>query len=274
MRTKVMASLSLIGILLSSCLNSEKKETVQHQFMGYIENTQINITGRMPGKITAIYVDEGDTVKLGEKIAQLDQRELDANMSALNFQLKNIILNKNRIENLFEAGALPQQKVDEIETTYEVLKSNISALKTKIEDMEIKSPVDGIVNVKVLESGQMLIPGMAVVIVTDPDGTWARFSIPEKYINQINLGETFDLTTNIPGVIYSAKVSQILPLAEFATRVPTTLREERDVRSFDVKMKLIDSFQHASIMASKPGMYVYLSLKEPTVKVNNPSNIQ
>lgn len=274
MRTKVMASLPLIGILLSSCLNSGKKETVQHQFMGYIENTQINITGRIPGKITAIYVDEGDTVKLGEKIAQLDKRELDANMSALNSQLKNIILNKNRIGNLYEAGALPQQKLDEIETTYEVLKSNILALKTKIEDMEIKSPVDGIVNVKVLESGQMLVPGMAVVIVTDPDGTWARFSIPEKYINQINLGETLDLTTNIPGVIYSAKVSQILPLAEFATHVPTTLRDERDVRTFDVRMKLIDSSQHASIITSKPGMYVYLSLKEPTIKVIKPNNIQ
>jgi multidrug efflux pump subunit AcrA (membrane-fusion protein) len=61
----------------------------------------------MPGKITAIYVDEGDTVKQGDKIAQLDTRELDANMSALNFQLKNIILNKSRIEHLFKAGALP-----------------------------------------------------------------------------------------------------------------------------------------------------------------------
>lgn len=270
----LMISLLLIAIIFFSCTNLTKQEPTQHQFMGYIENTQINITGRIPGKITAIYVDEGATVKLGEKIAQLDKRELDANMSALNSQLKNIILNKNRIENLYEAGALPQQKLDEIETTYEVLKSNILALKTKIEDMEIKSPVDGIVNVKVLESGQMLVPGMAVVIVTDPDGTWARFSIPEKYINQINLGETLDLTTNIPGVIYSAKVNQILPLAEFATHVPTTLRDERDVRTFDVRMKLIDSFQHASINTSKPGMYVYLSLKETTIEATKSNNIR
>jgi HlyD family secretion protein len=109
MKTKVilMVSVSLICIFLSSCINSNKEEIIQHQFMGYIENTQVNITGRMPGKITAIYVDEGDTVKQGDKIAQLDTRELDANMSALNFQLKNIILNKSRIEHLFKAGALP-----------------------------------------------------------------------------------------------------------------------------------------------------------------------
>ncbi len=273
MKTNVilMILLSLTGIILFSCVNTEKKEMTQHQIMGYIENTQVNITGRMPGKITAIYVDEGDTVKQGEKIAQLDTRELDANMAALNFQLKNIILNKIRIQNLFLAGALPQQKVDEIATSYEVLRSNILALQTKIEDMVITSPIGGIVNVKVLESGQMMTPGMAVVIVTDPDGTWARFSIPEKYMNQINLGQQLEITSNTPGLTYESKVIQVMPFAEFATHTPTTLRDERDVRTFDVKMKLIDAPKHASIITCKPGMYVYLTLKE-TINENSKHN--
>jgi RND family efflux transporter MFP subunit len=267
MKAKVilMVSLSLIGIFFMSCEDSTKKNITQHQFMGYIENTQVNITGRMPGKITKIYVDEGDTVKQGEKIAQLDIRELDANMAALNYQLKNIVLNKSRIEHLFQAGALPEQKVDEIQTSYEVLKSNILALQTKIEDMVITSPIDGIVNVKVLESGQMLSPGMAVIIVTDPDGTWARFSIPEKYISRINLGQQFEIKSNTPGLIFAAKVIQILPLADFATHTPTTLRDERDVRTFDVKMKLIDAPKHSPITNCKPGMYVYLTLKDEII---------
>jgi len=273
MKTKVfqIVTLSLIIIIIFSCTNSDKKEMTEHQFMGYVENTQVNITGRLPGKITAIYVDEGDTVKQGEKIAQLDTRELDANMAALNFQLKNIILNKSRIEHLFQAGALPQQKVDEIETSYEVLRSNILALKTKIEDMVITSPIDGIVNVKVLEIGQMLSPGMAVVIITDPDGTWARFSIPEKYMNLIKLGQQFEITSNTPELIYSAKVIQTLPFAEFATHTPTTLRDERDIRTFDVKMKLIDTPHHTSINTSKPGMCVYLTLKDPIIENLKPN---
>jgi len=267
MKAKIilMVSLSLIGIFLISCEDSNKKDITQHQFMGYIENTQVNITGRMPGKITKIYVDEGDTVKQGEKIAQLDTRELDANMAALNYQLKNIVLNKIRLEHLFQAGALAEQKVDEIQTSYEVLRSNILALQTKIEDMVITSPIDGIVNVKVLESGQMLSPGMAVIIVTDPDGTWARFSIPEKYISGIKLGQQYEIKSNTPGLIFAAKVIQILPLADFATHTPTTLRDERDVRTFDVKMKLIDAPHHTPITNCKPGMYVYLTLKDEII---------
>lgn len=266
----LMISLSLIAIIFFSCTNSTKQEPTQHQFMGYIENTQVNITGRLPGKISSIYVDEGDTVKQGDKIARLDTRELDANMDAMNSQLKNIILNKSRIEHLFQAGALPQQKVDEIETSYEVLRSNILALKTKIEDMLITSPIDGIVNAKVLENGQILSPGMAVVIVTDPDGTWARFSIPERFIDQINIGQQFEIKSNTSGPDYAAKVVQILPFAEFASHTPTTLRDERDVRTFDVKMKLVNTPQHASIVTCKPGMYVYLTLKESSRDNSNP----
>jgi RND family efflux transporter MFP subunit len=265
-KTILIVSFSLIGTISSSCINSEEKEIKQPQFMGYIENTQVNVTARASGKITAIYVDEGDTIKQGGKIAQLDTRELTANMAAMNSQLKNIQLNKNRLEHLFQVGAVPQQKVDEIETAYEVLSNNILALKIKIEDMVITAPIDGVVNAKLLETGQMMSPGMPIVVITDPVGSWARISIPEKYINQINPGQQFVLGSNVPGFTYAAIVMQLLPMADFATRTPTTLRDERDVRTFDIKLKLIDAPHHASINTCKPGMYVYLSLKGiPTV---------
>ena len=194
-------------------------------------------------------------------------------MAAMQSQLKNISLNKNRIDHLFQAGAVPKQKVDEMETAFEVLSSNILALKIKVEDMYVTAPIDGIINVRLLEIGQMLSPGMPVVVITDPVGSWARFSIPEKYIDQINLGQQFVLEGNVPGLTYAAKVVQILPMAEFATRTPTMLRDERDVRTFDLKLKLIDAPGRASINMCKPGMYVYLTLKGlSTIAINSAKN--
>ena len=105
----LMISLSLIGIILFSCSNSTKQEPTQHQFMGYIENTQVNITGRLPGKISSIYVDEGDTVKQGDKIASLDTRELDANMDAMNSQTNGTapeVSQHYKVVNRFVGGQL------------------------------------------------------------------------------------------------------------------------------------------------------------------------
>ncbi len=255
---KSMAIMFAVAIMFAGCKQFDKKEEKVKDpvFMGYIENTQVNVTTRMPGRITDIYVDEGDTVKEGQLIAQLDTREILANRDALMSKLKNIEVNKKRVENLYKAGAVSQQKLDEITTGYEMLKDKIRALDTRIEDMTIKAPMDGIINVKVLEVNQMMPPGMPVVIETDPEGTWARFSVPERYLNQIDLGKTFTLGSNVPGLSFGAKVVQILPMADFATHTPTTTRDERDVRTFDVKMKITDH-----LLKCKPGMYVYLTLK-------------
>lgn len=249
----LLITLPVIGF--ASCRNTGKTPERTY-FQGYIENTQINVTTRMPGRIAEIYVNEGDTIKQGEKVARLDMREIQADRSALMAKLKNIEVNKRRIENLYKAGAVSQQKLDEINTDYEMLSDQLRALETRITDMIITAPADGIVNVKVLEINQMMAPGMPVMVETDPNGTWARFNIPETFIDQLNLGDSLTLNSNIVGLNFTARITQILPMADFATHTPTTLRDQHDVRTFDVKMRILD---HS--LKCKPGMSVYLSLK-------------
>lgn len=244
--------------LISSCENIKftNDEVKTPVFQGYIESTQVNVTTRMPGRIMKILVDEGDTLKEGDTVAILDTREILANKEALIAKMRNVAVNKKRLENLYKAGAIPQQKLDEITTGYEMLAAKIKALDTRISDMTITAPIDGIVNVKVLEENQMMPPGMPVVIETDPYNIWARFSVPETYLNQINLGDVFTLKTNTDGVEFKAKVIQILPMASFATHTPTTTRDERDVKTFDIKMLILDNQDKC-----KPGMSTFLYLK-------------
>ncbi len=251
-----LISALLIAGITTSCKNNERKKVKNPVFQGYIENTQVNVTTRIPGRIEKIWVDEGDTLSEGDTVATLDSRVLKAKREALVAKLKNIRVNKKRLEKLYEAGAVPLQKLDEINTGYDMLMANLKALDININDMVIRAPMNGIVNVKVLEPNQMMPPGMPVVIETDPQGTWARFGVPETYLNQVNLGDTFELKTNTGGINLKAKVIQILPMANFATHTPTTLRDERDVRTFDVKMLIL-----SNQMKCKPGMSVYLTLK-------------
>lgn len=249
----------MLAIFSTSCKQVDNK-TKDNVFQGYIESTQVNVTTRIPGRIEKIFVDEGDTLKEGDTVATLDARVLKAKREALLAKLRNVKTNKRRLEKLYEAGAIPKQKLDEINTGYDMLLANIKALDINIDDMTIRAPMNGIVNVKVLEPNQMMPPGMPVVIETNPQSTWARFGIPETYIEQVNLGDTFELTTNMSNLQLKAKVIEILPMANFATHTPTTLREERDVRTFDVKMLILNNQ-----MLCKPGISVYLTLK-PTEK--------
>jgi membrane fusion protein (multidrug efflux system) len=249
----------VLTIVLVGC--SEKQPNPTRTFSGYVETTQVNVNTRIPGKIVSILVDEGDKVTKGDTIAILDTREMLANRKALLSMLKNIEVNKTRVYNLYNAGAVPKQKVDEIETNYSIVKNKIAALDAKIEDMTIRSPITGIVVAKILEEGQMMPPGMPVVIVTDTNTVYARFSIPETYLSQIKLGNNLTLATPIKNKTVSAKVFQVIPMADFATKLPTDLRDERDVRSFSVKMKFNKYYEFL-----KSGMSVYLKLNNPDYK--------
>ncbi|MCD6577988.1 efflux RND transporter periplasmic adaptor subunit [bacterium] len=254
MKVKYLIIGMVLAIILASCKFGADMKPKTPVFQGYIESSQVNVTTRIPGRLVKIFVDEGNFVSKGDTVAVLDTREIRANREALVAKLKNIEVNKSRVEHLYKVGAVPQQKLDEITTGYDMLLAKIKALDIRTNDMTILAPMDGIINVKVLEENQMMPPGMPVVIETDPKGTWARFSIPETYLDQINLGDEFNLRTNTD-IEFRAKVFQILPIADFATHTPTTLRDERDVRGFDVKM-LITTNQ----LKCKPGMSTYLYL--------------
>ncbi len=248
-----------VMLMIGGCTQDPPKN--QNLFMGYIEDTEVNVTTRIPGKITEIYVHEGEYVKVNQKIAQLDNKDMLDNLSAMKAELINIGKNRKRLENLYAVGAIPQQKLDEIETAYEVVKDKMAALQSNINDMTITSPIAGKVNVRVLEPGQMMSPGMPVVVVTDTSISWARFSIPETYVNQISLGKVYRLTTGLGNTSFTAKVIEILPMADFATKVPTNLQDEWDVRAFSVKMMILNNKDKA-----KPGIYVYLKLANPNAQ--------
>ena len=253
----IIGILFLAGfIFLQSCAHQQKATSTT--FAGYVENTQVNVNTRIPGRIVELRVDEGDKVEKGDTIAVLDKTELLENKKALLSRLENIRKNKQRIENLYQAGAIPAQKLDEIETNYQFIYHKILALDAKLNDMTITAPISGIVVAKILEKGQMMPPGMPVVVLTDTSSSYARFSIPETYLDQINPGQEFELTTAIPGLTVTARVFQIIPMANFATKTPTTLRDQRDVRTFSVKMKFKKYYPQL-----KPGMSVYLTLTPP-----------
>jgi RND family efflux transporter MFP subunit len=244
-----------LAVLLGGCSPSAPTDGL---FMGYIEDTQVNVTTRMPGRVTDIFVDEGAPVAAGQKVAQLDDSSMVANLRALKRQRANIDKNRHRLEQLYAVGAIPEQKLDEIETAYDVLTDRMMALASNVNDMTIRSPIDGRVDVRVLEPGEMMSPGMPIVVVSDTCTSWARFSIPETYLPQVRVGGAFTLTTGMDTPHPRAVVVQILPMADFATKLPTNLQDQRDIRSFSVRMKLLD---HRTELA--PGVSVYLSLKPP-----------
>ncbi|MEW6570489.1 MAG: biotin/lipoyl-binding protein [Nitrospirota bacterium] len=109
MKKKLLIALIVVvigtSILLIYKLSSEKPDRGILLLSGNVEVTEMNIGFDMPGRVAKLFVDEGQTVEKGEKLAVLDNMELERQVEHSGAYLKEALV---RLEEL-RAGSRPQE---------------------------------------------------------------------------------------------------------------------------------------------------------------------
>ena len=111
--------------------------------------------------------------------------------------------------------------------------------------LKIKAPNDGVIVMKRLNEGEMAIPGMPAVVLTDLSSLKVIAEISESQLKDIKIGDSVEL--KIPSIGYSntAKISSIIPSSN-----PMTHKFKIKIE-FDYKDKPV-----------YPGMYAEISIKK------------
>ncbi len=100
---------------------------------------------------------------------------------------------------------------------------------------EIRAPIDGIVDVRPVRTGEVVATGQAVVTLINPDDLWVRADVEETYIDRIRIGDT--LTVRLPsgeerpGTVFYRGVD-----AGFATQRDVS-RTKRDIKTFEIRLR-------------------------------------
>lgn len=200
---------------------------------------EIHLAPASPGRIDAIHGEVGDKVSKGALLVQMDRTQLHQ----AEVQLKNITTNFKRYDTLQKVGSIAQQQYDQLETQYEVAKSNVDFLK---ENTKLISPFNGVISGKYFEAGEMYsaVPNTAsgkaaILSLVQIDKLKAIVAISEKYFPQIKNGMSTTVTSDIyPGKTFSGRVSLVHPTINAASR------------TFDVEVT-IDNSQRIL----RPGMF-------------------
>lgn len=116
--------------------------------------------------------------------------------------------------------------------------AQIAVIDSQLKDMEVISPIDGVVLVKSAEVGETLSAGTPVVTIGDIDHPWLRGYINEQDLGRVKLGSRVRVTTDsFPGKVYPGRVSFISAQAEFTPKqIQTT--EERVKLVYRIKVDI------------------------------------
>ncbi len=188
----------------------------------------ISVGAQVSGIVNKIYVDYNDEVKTGQMLAEIDKALLiedinstNARMMQAKAQFDLATLEKNRTEELFNAGYIAKLELDQAitdlataEANYIAAKADNERSKRNIGYAEIKSPVSGVVISKDVEEGQTIASSFSAptlfTIAEDLTRMQIEASISEADIGNIKKGQNVSFTVDaFPLETFNGVVDQV-----------------------------------------------------------------
>jgi RND family efflux transporter MFP subunit len=201
------------------------------------------------GLITAIAVDEGDSVKKGQVLFRLDSvqaglavEQARAAAATVQVQVDAAQLDYDRTKALRERGSVPADALDQVKSRLDAAQSSLRQAKAALSVMErhatnmvMTAPFDGVVTERRMNVGETatLMPPSVVMVVQDLDALELRARLPESALREVQVGT--ELTVRFPSVgqTRKVKVKRIAPTIDARTR---TIEIIADVDNHDRRL--------------------------------------
>lgn len=192
-------------VLVALCSCGEKKQAVAEQtvrvkvqeihpeavngeqgFSGTIEEASgASLSFASAGTIKRIYVDEGQTVRQGQLIAELDPTTLQNAYTISKTSLEQAQDTYNRMKELHDAGSLPEMQWIQIENQLKSATAQEAIARKSLSDTKLYAPFSGYISSKIAEIGQNVSPGMPIVKLVNIGSVKVKISVPEDDIQRI-----------------------------------------------------------------------------------------
>ena len=251
---------------------------------GTVEVTEVEISPELSAKVATLYHREGDTVKEGDPLLDLDKSNVEAQLRAAEAaqqaaeaqstlaqaKMANVQRDYERSFKLYEAKAISESAFDAAETAYKIAKNTheaslnqlkgaqaqVETLSLQLKKTHLTSPISGLILERNVEAGEVVSPGMVLMTIGDLQRPWVRVYIGEPDIGRVRIGQEASVVTDAyPTRAFPGTLRYIADEAEFTPKNIQT-RQERIKLVYEAKVYLTNK---EGIL--KPGMPADVSLQ-------------
>jgi len=207
---------------------------------------QLDLLAQREGIVAKLNSDVGARVTAGDVLAELDDRQLSAELEAarsktlsteagLNSwksEAKVLDADYERAKKLWDYQLIPLEQFEhakykaeeehyEVQRVVQMLvtdKANQQSLELEVEKTRIRAPFSGVVARRYVREGQQVARGDRLFWITGDGPLRMRFTMPERYIGRVKRGQELPLTTpDLPGQNYKTRVLEVSPVVDPAS---------------------------------------------------------
>lgn len=146
------------------------------------------------GTVARTLADEGQRVRKGQLLAELDSTSARQTFDAARASLEQAEDACGRLRQLYEAQSLPEIKWVEAQTRLRQAESLFEIAKKNLSDCALYAPFDGVVGERRASAGETVLPGVPVMNLLQIGTVKVRFSVPEQEIAAIGADSRMRIT--------------------------------------------------------------------------------
>lgn len=180
---------------------------------------EFRLSFKVGGVIKRIAVDEGDTVRAGQRIAQIEQTEIDAEVEQARQAHEKTLRDAQRGERLYADKVISLEQLQDLRTQTAVSEAALKAAQFNRSYAEIVAPQAGTVLRRLAEERELIAAGAPVLVLGALDqGFIVRAGIADREIVQLSVGDPANIELDaLPDQKFDGVVSEIASAADPAT---------------------------------------------------------
>lgn len=145
----------------------------------------LKVVAEVQGKIVAKRVQEGQRVKQGDILAEIDARDYQNAYASAQASYTLALATQKRLQRLFKDNVSTQAQIDDINATVQTSKAAMDNAALNLERCQIRAPMDGVVDRLYVEVGQYLNTADPVIEVLQIDRVKVEVGIPESDVDDV-----------------------------------------------------------------------------------------
>lgn len=200
-------------------------DIVEKSFSGVVSPDQFSdLAFKMSGPLIALNVEEGERVKRGQVVAEVDPLDYRLQYEAKKSSYLTAKSQMDRAKKLIEKQAISQQDFESTQASYANAKAAYENAANTLEETRLVAPFDGFIQKKYVENYQKVQAGQGIVCLINPDKLLVKFTLPENNLQYLlSSPDIFIEFENYKGKLFKSKIKEYIEASPDGSGIPVSL---------------------------------------------------
>ncbi|OZB20694.1 MAG: efflux transporter periplasmic adaptor subunit, partial [Marinobacter sp. 34-60-7] len=211
--------------------------------------------------------ESGDTVKQGDVLIRLDTAIDAAALRTRRAEAQLAEQEFKRVSDLLPKRAVSQSQFDEAKANFDAARARVNEAEATLNKKIIRAPFDGTLGIRMVDQGQYLSTGSAIVEINMLNPIYVDYTLSEKYLPDVRSGYPVTVTVAaVPAQTFEGEVSAI------NTSVNPETRTVRIRATLDNQDNLLRPGMFATIQTGQPRDNEVVTVPRTAISYNTYGN--